>query len=167
MHFLLCDQLFYNLFLTIYDKLYLFIYFVAKKKYMLFVEFVIMVITSPGCSKLMGWCCDWELVQFFDCHVYWWETCFLFICWYRWECVDQSVCLLELLSQTKFEKYNSKFQLILQISAQRNVNYWNYGNCIILAFGKANLMLCLYDGYEGWLKQHINFQKLVICLSMP
>jgi len=29
------------------------------------VEFVIMVITSSGCIKLMGWCCDWELVQFF------------------------------------------------------------------------------------------------------
>jgi len=25
---------------------------------------VTMVITSSGYIKLMGWCCDWELVQF-------------------------------------------------------------------------------------------------------
>jgi hypothetical protein len=31
---------------------------------------VIMLKTSAGCSMLMGWCCDWELVQFFYCRVY-------------------------------------------------------------------------------------------------
>jgi len=41
-----------------------------------------MLKTSAGCSMLMGWSCDWELVQFFYCHVYRWEI-FLLFCWYN------------------------------------------------------------------------------------
>jgi len=31
---------------------------------------------SPGCRKFVGWFSDRELVQFFDCHLYWWVHLF-------------------------------------------------------------------------------------------